>query len=350
MHSHRAGKELDLSKRITIKDVAEDTGLSIAAVSYVLNDKEGVRPETRELVLSAVERLGYVPNYTARGLASHRSRLIGVCSPQTEPGSKLMFDNPFYSKLFSSIEYECRQEGYHVIVSGTDADESFLKLAQQRSLDGMIIVGSYSKEFYSDLKKANMPVVLVDTYQNTEKFHEVRIDDRKGGYMATQYLVELGHRNIAFISGTLRDQGVTQLRFEGYRRALEENNIPYRKELVFPGVVSFESGMESAGRVLSQKNDITAMFCTADILAIGALKKALEMGRKIPDDLSIMGFDNLNISEYTSPSITTVGQDIELKGKLAVEIILDDINNLEKEPRCIVLPLEIVERQSTRRI
>jgi len=214
----------------------------------------------------------------------------------------------------------------------------------------MIIVGSYSKEFYSALKKANMPVVLVATYQHTEKFHEVRIDDRKGGYMATQYLVELGHRNIAFISGTLRDQGVTQLRFEGYRRALEENNIPYRKELVFPGVVSFESGMESAGRVLSQKNDITAMFCTADILAIGALKKALEMGRKIPDDLSIMGFDNLNISEYTSPSITTVGQDIELKGKLAVEIILDDINNLEKEPRCIVLPLEIVERQSTRRI
>ena len=118
-----------MSKRITIKDVAEDTGLSIAAVSYVLNDKDGVRPETRELVLSAVERLGYVPNYTARGLASHKSRLIGVCSPQTEPGSKLMFDNPFYSKLFSSIEYECRQEGYHVIVSGTDADESFLKLA-----------------------------------------------------------------------------------------------------------------------------------------------------------------------------------------------------------------------------
>jgi LacI family transcriptional regulator len=148
----------------------------------------------------------------------------------------------------------------------------------------------------------------------------------------------------------LRDQGVTQLRFEGYRRALEESNIPYRKELVFPGVVSFQSGMESAERVLSQKSDVTAMFCTADILAIGALKKALEMGRRIPDDLSIMGFDNLNISEYSSPSITTVGQDIELKGKLAVEIILDDINNQQTEPRCIVLPLEIVERQSTRRI
>lgn len=339
-----------MSKRITIKDVAEATDLSIAAVSYVLNNKDGVRPETRELVLEAVERLGYVPNYSARGLASHRSRLIGVCSPQTEPGSRLMFDNPFYSKLFSSIEYECRTEGYHVIVSGTDADESFLKLAQQRSLDGMIIIGSYSKEFYSDLKKANMPVVLIDTYQNPERFHEVKIDDRRGGQMATKYLIDRGHKNIAFISGALREQGVTQLRFEGYQRALEESGIPYRKELVFPGVVSFQSGVDSAAIALSQAKGITAMFCTADIIAIGAMKKALEMGLKVPDDISLMGFDNLNLSEYTSPALTTVGQEIEMKGKLAVEIIMDDINNRIQEPRCVELPLRIIERQSTKRI
>lgn len=339
-----------MSKRITIKDVAEATDLSIAAVSYVLNNKDGVRPETRELVLEAVERLGYVPNYSARGLASHRSRLIGVCSPQTEPGSRLMFDNPFYSKLFSSIEYECRSEGYHVIVSGTDADESFLKLAQQRSLDGMIIIGSYSKEFYSDLKKANMPVVLIDTYQNPERFHEVKIDDRRGGQMATKYLIDRGHRNIAFISGALREQGVTQLRFEGYQRALEESGISYRKELVFPGVVSFQSGVDSAAAALSRAKEITAMFCTADIIAIGAMKKALEMGLKVPDDISLMGFDNLNLSEYTSPALTTVGQEIEMKGKLAVEIIMDDINNRIQKPRCVELPLRIIERQSTRRI
>ncbi len=339
-----------MAKRITIKDVAEETGLSIAAVSYVLNDKEGVRPETREMVLDAVQRLGYVPNYTARGLASHRSRLIGICSPQTEPGSKLMFDNPFYSKLFSSIEYECRIEGYHVIVSGTDADESFLKLAQQRSLDGMIIVGSYSKEFYSDLKKANMPVVLIDTYQNPERFHEVKIDDRRGGYLATKYLIDRGHKDIAFISGALREQGVTQLRFDGYRLALQESGIAYRKELVVPGVVSFQSGVECAGKVLEQASGITAMFCTADIIAMGAMKKVLSMGLNVPQDISIMGFDNLNISEYTSPSITTVGQDIELKGKLAVEIILDEIENRIQEPRCIELPVQIIERESTRRL
>ena len=337
-----------MGNRVTIKDIAKETGLSIAAVSYVLNDKEGVGAETRELVMDAVERLGYVPNYTARGLASRHSHLIGICSPQTEPGSRLMFNNPYSSKLFSSIEYECRMEGYHVIISGTDADESFLKLAQQRSLDGMIIIGSYSKEFYSDLKKANMPVVLVDTYQNPENFHEVKIDDRLGGYMATKYLIERGHRNIAFISGALREKGVTQLRFEGYKQALDESGIPYQKGLVFPGVVSFQSGVDCAGDALLQAKEITAMFCTADIIAMGAIKKVLDIGLKVPDDISVMGFDNLSIAEYASPSITTVGQDIELKGKAAVEIILDDINDKTKEPQCIVLPLQVVERQSTK--
>jgi LacI family transcriptional regulator len=108
--------------------------------------------------------------------------------------------------------------------------------------------------------------------------------------------------------------------------------------------------MSSAEKALRTGSDITAMFCTADIIAIGAMKKTLEMGRRVPDDISIMGFDNLSISEYTSPSITTIGQDIEMKGKLAVEIILDDIDNQVREPRCIELPLQIVERQSTRRI
>lgn len=335
---------------VTIKDIAKETGLSIAAVSYVLNNKDGVGTETREIVMKAVERLGYVPNYSARGLASRRSHLIGICSPQTEPGSRLMFDNPFYSKLFSSIEYECRIKGYHVIISGTDADENFLKLARQRSLDGMIIIGSYSKKFYSDLKKANIPIVLVDTYQNPEGFHEVRIDDRYGGYMGTKYLIDKGHRQIAFISGALRESGVTQLRFDGYRHALKESGIPFNKSIVFPGVVSFQTGVDNAKEAITKNKSITAMFCTADIIAMGAMKKVLDMGLKVPHDISIMGFDNLSISEYTSPAITTVGQNIELKGKAAVEIILSEIEGEISEPQYTILPLEIIERQSTRQL
>jgi LacI family transcriptional regulator len=323
-----------MGKRVTIKDIANETGLSIAAVSYVLNGKEGVGQDTRDLVMKAVERLGYVPDYTARGLASSRSMLIGVCSPQTEPGSRLIFDNPFYSKLFSSIEYECRLHGYHVIISGTDADESFLKLARQRNLDGMIIVGSYTDRFYSDLKKSNVPVVLVDTYKSTQRFHEVRIDDRFGGYIATKYLIDKGHRNIAFISGALRECG----------------GIELNETFVYPGVVSFESGAENAQKLIDNTPEVTAVFCTADIIAMGAIKKLQDAGIKVPDDISVMGFDNLNISEYASPSITTVGQDIELKGKAAVELVLNEISGGAKEPQCTILPLQIIERQSIKKL
>ncbi len=119
---------------------------------------------------------------------------------------------------------------------------------------------------------------------------------------------------------------------------------------MFPGVVSFESGLDCAAKALEQVKDLTAMFCTADIIAMGALKQVLSQGRKVPQDISIMGFDNLNIAEYTSPSISTVAQDIEMKGKLAVEIILEDIDSPIKEPRCIELPLKIIERESVRSI
>lgn len=337
-----------MAKRVTIKDIAKETNLSIAAVSYVLNNKEGVGEETRNIVMDAVKRLGYVPNYSARDLASSKSNLIGVCSPQTEPGSRLMFDNPFYSKLFSSIEYECRINGYHVIISGTDADENFIKLAQQRNLDGMIIIGSYTKQFYTELKKSNIPIVLIDTYQNSGKFNEVRIDDRLGGYMATKYLIDKGHQNIAFVSGALRECGVTQLRYDGYCDALEDSGIVYRKQFVFPGYVGFESGMENAEKAARNAPEITAMFCTADIIAMGAIKKLIEMGIRVPDDISVLGFDNLNISEYSTPSITTVSQDILQKGKVAVEMILKEIDGEIKKPQCSILPLKIIERLSTK--
>lgn len=339
-----------MKKKVTIKEIAKETGLSIAAVSYVLNGKEGVGPETREIVMEAVSRLGYVPSYTARGLASSHSNLIGVCSPQTEPGSRLMFDNPFYSRLFSSIEYECRINGYHVIISGTDADESFLKLAQQRGLDGMIIIGSYSKEFYSELKKAGIPIVLIDTYQNPEEFHEVKIDDEQGGFMATKYLIDKGHKNIAFISGALIECGVTQLRYNGYKQALEKSGLSLDERFVYPGTVSFESGMNNARNVLELTPEVTAIFCTADIIGVGVVKSLIEMGVKVPEDISVIGFDNLNISEYTTPSLTTVSQDIELKGKAAVDLIIKEINDEISSPQHRVLPLEIIERQSVKKI
>ena len=278
------------------------------------------------------------------------SQLIGVCNPQTEPGSRLMFENPFYSELLSSIEYECRKHGYHVIISGTDADENYLKLAWQRSLEGMIIIGTYSEKFYREIGRTNIPIVLIDTYLESSEFHNVRIDDRMGGYIATKYLLDKGHRNIAFISGALRKYGVTQLRFDGYNDALTEYGIKMHKKLVFQGNVSFQSGVELAENVVKQATKVTAIFCTADIIAIGVMKKLSEMGTKVPDDISVMGFDNLDISKYSSIAITTVGQDIHLKVSTAMELILKDISGEISTPQYRILPISIVERNSVKQL
>jgi len=333
-----------------MQDVANEANLSLAAVSYVLNGKEGVSEERRKVVMAAVKKLGYVSNYAARSLAMNSSKLIGVCSPQTEPGNRLMFDNPFYSELVNNIEFECRKQGYHIIISGTDADESYINLAHKRSLDGIIIVGTYSEAFYKELKDSNVPVVLIDTYFEDDDFCNVRIDDEESGYKSTKYLLDKGHRNIGFVSGMIIGCGVTQRRFSGYKRALSEYGIKPTDERILAGNVSFEFGRQQAKKIVEEKIDITAVMCTADILAVGVIKQFTEMGLKVPEDVSVIGFDNLRVSKYTTPSITTVSQNIEQKGKIAVEMILDLIENEDKKGDTLVLPTKIIERKSVKQL
>ena len=333
-----------------MQDIANECGLSLAAVSYVLNGKDGVSEERRKVVMLAVKKLGYVSNYAARSLAMNRSKLIGVCSPQTEDANKLMFDNPFYSELVNNIEFECRKQGYHIIISGTDADESYINLAHKRSLDGMIIIGSYSETFYKELQNSNVPVVLIDTYFEDDNCCNVRIDDELSGYSSAKYLLENGHKDIAFISGMIKGCGVTQRRFSGYKRALAEYDIDVNDKCVLAGNVSFEFGREQAKKIIDEGIDVTAVMCTADILAVGVIKQLTEMGKKVPDDISVIGFDNLRISKYTTPSITTVSQDIEQKGRIAVEMMLEIINNEDKKGKTIVLPTKIVERKSVKQL
>ncbi|NTV77970.1 MAG: LacI family transcriptional regulator [Clostridiales bacterium] len=335
---------------ITIKDVAKETGLSTATVSYAINGKKKLPEETLKLVFDAIEKLGYVKNYSASSLSGNTSNLIGVVIPQTEPGKAMVFENPFYSEMLSSIEYNARQKGYHIIVSGTNADEKYFNLANQRNLDGIIIIGVYPVDFYEGLKKSNIPIVLVDSYLNTHNYSMVKLDDYLGGYQATKYLIEHGHKKIAFISGTLKEGGVNVARFEGYKSALMDAGIPFLEEQVLTGTIDFESGKTLAAKMI-ERLDNTAVFCTADIMAIGILKKLSEMKISVPERMSVIGFDNLNIANYCTPGLTTIGQDIFKKGQKAVEILYKSIKNTEnKTIDEIILPIEIVERESVRRI
>lgn len=337
-----------MKERYTIRDVAALAGVSNATVSYVLSGKKKISEETRQRVLRVIDETGFVPDLNARGLSGKDTKLIGVVIPQTEPGSKLMFHNTFYSQLLGSIEFATRRRGYHVIISATDMTQDYLNLIQERNLAGVIIVGTYESQFWNQLRELEVPVVLVDSYCKNDWFHAIRIDDEYACFCATEYVLRKGHTKVAFASGSIKEDGVMQKRFMGYRRALEKNGIAYSEELVFENIVAYESGVTIAKQIAAADRGITAVVATADILAIGLMSGFYHLGIPVPDDISIIGFDGLEETKYTTPGLTTMQQPISRKGERAVELLIDHIENSKMEKADEVLKVELVERGSVK--
>lgn len=336
--------------RTTLKDVAQRAGVTPATVSYALSGKRPISEETKRRVMDAIAELDYVPDLNARGLSMRDSKLIGVVVPQTEPGDRLMFQNSFYSEVLGSIEYYARQQGYHILISATDANESYLTLAKKRNLDGIIVIGMYPDYFYQQMKKTQIPIVLIDSYCNDHYYHNIRIDDAYGSYLATRYMLENGHKNIAFFSGQLKENGVMKKRLLGYQQALQEFEVPYRKEYVFEGQIDYSSGIALSDQLMKSGLPATGIVAAADILAIGAVKGLFEAGKNVPNDYSIIGFDDAEISQYMTPGLTTIRQQISLKGQKAVELLLKHIEDPALPKQEEILPLQLVVRGSVKKL
>lgn len=336
-------------RRISIKDVARQAGVSTTTVSYVLNQTptQTISAETSARVWDAVHQLNYVPNLNARSLTSRRTNLIGVVIPQTEPGKEFMFSNPFYGELLSSIEYTARRNGYHLLLSGPASDQSYASIARNRGVDGIIIVGSYASQGLEELHQLSVPVVLVDTYVKDPVFHTIGIDDRQGGLLATRHLIEHGHRNIAFVSGSVSEQGVIQKRFMGYMDALSQAGLALNEKHLYLGTVSFDFALTVPDEMQARGGGETAAVATADVLGVGLLKGLRKLGRRVPEDFSIVGFDDLVLSRMSDPSLTTVHQDIAEKGRAAVQMILDTVDGNPDKQECI-LPIQLIQRDSVR--
>lgn len=336
--------------RATLKDVAQLAGVSTATVSYALSGKRTISEETKQRIQAAISELDYVPDLNARGLSMRDSKLIGVVVPQTEPGEWLMFQNSFYSEVLGSIEYYARQQGYHILISATDANESYLTLAKKRNLDGIIVIGMYPNDFYQQMKKTQIPIVLIDSYCNDHYYHNIRIDDAYGSYLATRYMLENGHRHIAFFSGQLKENGVMKKRLLGYQQALEEFEVPYQKEYVFEGQIDYNSGIALSNQLMESGLPATGIVAAADILAIGAIKGLFEAGKRVPEAYSIIGFDDAEISQYLTPGLTTIRQQISMKGQKAVELLLKHIQDPTLPKQEEILPLQLVVRGSVRKL
>ena len=325
-------------------------GVSPTTVSNVINSRNRkVSSETILKIENAIAELKYVPDFSARSLVSKKSKMIGVVIPQTENYKQLLLENPFYSEVVSGIESKLREKGYYMMLAGVDKDTSYLDVLVNWNLDAVIILGIYQEGFYEQLKKIKIPVLLIDSYINDDYFYNLGIDDEYGGYIATNYLIDKGHRNIAIITGCIRKDGVAEKRFLGYKRALREANIFYKDEYVFEDSVSYECGVIVGGKIAHDIGEITAIFATADLIAAGVISSLHTANIGVPDQISVIGFDNLLISKMVYPSLTTVNQKIFNKGVKAASIILSilDGKSLLNEKNTY-MDIEIIERSSVK--
>lgn len=338
--------------KTTMKDVAKYTGVSVATVSNVLNNITNKTTEaTRQKVLAGVKELNYKVDMTVRSLSMGKSNLIGLFLPEvfenSMPGSVLK-ENPFYSEIVSGIEYEARLLGYDLLISCISTSDHILELIDKRMLDGIAILGSHDDRFWLALQRADVPIVLIDSY-NYKKLGliNIGIDDELGAYLATKHLLTLGHKKIALATGVNGVNDVTERRHTGFRRAIKEADLLIIDCPVLHEALSFRGGITAGHKLLKNHTDVTAVFATADIMALGIIKIMNQFGKKIPDDLSVIGFDDLNIGNYTDPALTTIRQDIYRKG---IEVARVLVKKVDKEigVESQTLPLELVVRDTTK--
>lgn len=340
-----------MAKKYSIKDVAERAGVSKASVSYALNGVKKISEETKRKIFKAIEELEYEPNLVARSLSSGKSKLIGVILPITETGdvtSDLLEKNPFFSEFISGLSYVLSQYDYDLLLSGMNSNITYSNWIARRRLDGIILLGIYPKTIYEEIKKLNIPTVLSDVYEEyAQDFHCVHVDDEYGSYLVTRHLLDLGHKRIGFASGTIKSSKVNLKRFNGYKKALREEKIEIDENLIFETNVTFEGGLDVAEHILEKKIQLDGLVVVADIMAIGVMKYFQDNGYIIPNDLSIIGFDDIRYARYCSPGLTTINQDVVKKGMLSAELIIKELETKETSKESIVITPKLIVRGST---
>lgn len=335
---------------VTLKDIAKKANVSVTTVSNVIHgNHRRVAPETIEKIRAIIQESNYVPNMTARSLVNKLSKIIGVINHVVPEKSGSFISDPFHSVIIEGIEEKLREKGYYLMIRTVYSEDELFSLLRNWNIDGLILTGLFQDEFFEKLVKADVPFVLVDSYIDKQKVLNIGLEDCNGGYMATKYLIDKGHRDIVFASPIIKQNGVVEERFKGYKLALKEAGIPFDKKNVYQQEISITEGIE-LGHKLASRTDITAIFATADILAAGIISGLNEHGKRVPDDFSVIGFDDLYISSLTAPRLTTIHQDTQEKGKVAAESLINVIEGNPVINNNIILPVKLVERHSVKDI
>lgn len=328
----------------TMKDVAQRAGVSPSTVSHVINETRFVSQQLRDRVLHAMSELNYQPSAVARSLRTKRTQVVALVIPD--------ITNPYFPEVARGVQDVAEENEYSVILCNTDRvrgrELRFLKALRGQWVDGLILNPSeVTSGDLQDLQDAQIPVVLIGSQIDHPDLDVVMVNNVQGAYDAVSHLIDLGHRRIGLVGGQ-RAASSGEQRFQGYIRALADHDIPVDEEIITEGRFTREGGYESMKRLLALQSPPTAVFASSDVMAIGALMAIQEQGLQVPNDVSLVGFDDIAEASTTTPKLTTVSQPKYQTGEVAAQLLFDRVEGASPgERQKIVLSHQLVIRDST---
>ncbi|MDR1324838.1 MAG: LacI family transcriptional regulator [Treponema sp.] len=334
---------------VTLKDIAQEAGVSPMTVSNVINGNMArVSRSKAELIQGIIERRNYVPNAAARGLVCNSSRIIAVIIRGTSEVNILV--SPFNATAVGTIIQKVKAHGYYTMVYVVDYLEEIGRNLRAWNVSGAIIIGFFDDDIGLIHDADDIPKIFIDSYSHLRRISNVGLDDHKGGELAAQYLIDKGHREIAFVAPPLTGLGVIQHRYEGFRRILSAHNIPRNKDYEFcqESTASPDSTAWIVRRLTDLRGRVTAVFATSDHIASYLITGLHALGVRVPEDISVIGFDNIPLCMQITPQLTTIAQDIEHKAALAVAILFRQLADKNAGAESVTLDVSLIERDSVR--
>lgn len=331
---------------VSIKDVAKEAGVSIATVSRVLNDIDVVNEETKKKVLDAIKKLGYRPNIVARSLKTQRTKTIGILIPD--------ISSQLYPEIVRGAEDVANIYNYNVMLCNSDVDtekeKEYLRVLKEKMVDGVLYMSSNLEEEILDLiNELDLKTVLVETKDKEGALPSVIIDNIQATYDATNYVINNGANKVAFIGMRRESNNAWGERFLGYEKALQEKGIQVDESLVYCDTLKVKTGYEGVGNILSKNDKIDAIVCASDEIAMGAINALRDKGIKVPEDVSVIGFNDIYAASIFYPKITTISQPMYDMGSIAMRMLIKIINEKPLEQGQYVLPHKLIERESCKK-
>jgi LacI family transcriptional regulator len=329
----------------SIKDVAKEAGVSIATVSRVLNDVDVVNEETKKRVVEAINKLGYRPNIVARSLKTQRTKTIGIVIPD--------ISSQFYPEIVRGAEDVANIYDYNIMLCNTDLDPEkemeYLRVLKEKMVDGVLYMSTSLESNILDLiNNLQIPMVLVETTSRDGNIPSVTIDNEKAAFDAVEYLIKKGNKRIAYI-GTHQDEvNDRALRYKGYKHTLKENGLELNEKLAYFGGLKAQDGYDGITEILKHEK-IDAVFCASDEIAMGAINALRDKGIRVPEDVDIVGFDNIYSASIFYPKITTIAQPMYDMGSVGMRMLIKIINKKEVENKNYILDHQLIERDSCKK-